>query len=116
MERRTWLLLAVVGLLLGVFHAARGGWWTALLTVAVIGAMAWWTSPWRGGRGGLSHAGALAAGRPVTVSWRARRPDPLTADPSARPQPCPTRQMATSTAAPSTRPSAVRTAFLTGRT
>ncbi len=70
MERRMWLLLAVVGLVLGVFHAVGGRWWSALLTVAFLGAMAWWTSPWRGGRGGLSHAEALASERPVVVYWR----------------------------------------------
>ena len=59
-----------VGLALGLFHAVRGSWWTAVLTVLVLGVVAWWMSPWRGSPDPTSHADALRDDVDVVVYWR----------------------------------------------
>jgi mycoredoxin len=53
-ERRTWLLVAGVGLALATWEGLRGQIWAAALTAVTLGALAWWMSPWRA-PGGATH-------------------------------------------------------------
>ena len=70
MERRGWMVVGAVALALGVFHAVRGSWWTAAVTVLVLGVVAWWMSPWRGSPAPASHAEVVAGSPAVVVYWR----------------------------------------------
>ncbi|WP_324415581.1 glutaredoxin domain-containing protein [Phycicoccus sp.] len=70
MERRGWMVVGAAGLAIGVFDAATGSWWAAVLTVLGLGTVAWWMSPWRGSPAPATHAHVVAAAAPVVVYWR----------------------------------------------
>lgn len=72
MERRTWVFVATVGLVLAVWEGLRGQVWAAALTAVALGALAWWMSPWRA-PGGATHREVTArpeGERGVVVYWR----------------------------------------------
>lgn len=72
MERRSWMLVGGFGLALSGWEAARGQVGTALVTVVLLGALAWWLSPWRT-RGGATQRDVeqVPEGeRGVVVYWR----------------------------------------------
>ncbi len=72
MERRSWVLVGGFGLLLAAWEARQGQVGTALVTMALLGAVAWWMSPWRAPGGATQHeVDQVPEGeRGVVVYWR----------------------------------------------
>ena len=72
MERRTWMLVGGFGALLAAWEVAQGQVGTALLTVALLGVVAWWMSPWRTLGGATQHEvdQVPEEERGVVVYWR----------------------------------------------
>ncbi|MGI8946827.1 MAG: glutaredoxin domain-containing protein [Ornithinimicrobium sp.] len=72
MQRYLWIFVAVAGLWATVTFAADGQWWVALPYAVIAGALAWWISPYKGGRT-TRHREVVAMSeqdRPVVIYWR----------------------------------------------
>ncbi len=72
LKRYLWLVVAGVGVWTVYTFAADGRWLLALLFGVIDAGLAWWVSPWRGGRS-LSHADVMGmpqTERPVVIYWR----------------------------------------------
>ena len=72
MQRWLWLLVLACSWWAGVTFLRDGSVWTGTLMLVVGSAMAWWISPWRGGRS-PRHREVMdlpSQDRPVVVYWR----------------------------------------------
>jgi mycoredoxin len=71
-QRRMWMLVGGFGLALGAWEAWHGQPGSGLLTLLLLGGVAWWMSPWRA-RGGATHReveGVPPENRGVVAYWR----------------------------------------------
>lgn len=72
MQRYLWIVVALAGLWGAVTFALEGRWWVALPYAVAAGGLAWWISPYRGGRT-IRHREVVAMpeqDRTVVIYWR----------------------------------------------